>query len=137
MKTCSICKTEKTLDSFNKNRAKSDGLNTICRECSQKKSREYYSINGDYHKKAVFARNKRVKNEIKAKLEELKSVGCSKCNEKDTCCLDYHHLNEKNDGIAIMVNSGKSWEAILEEISKCILVCANCHRKIHAGKLQI
>jgi hypothetical protein len=46
--------------------------------------------------------------------------------------MDYHHLDPsiKERGVSQMI-SGNSWKKIEEEISKCILVCANCHRKIH------
>lgn len=137
MKICSICKTEKTLDSYNKNKAKTDGLNTICRSCSNIKSKEYYKENREHHKEVISQRNRRIRKDNKSKIDEVKSKGCSKCNEKEICCLEFHHLRDKDNDISIMVGTGVSWTKILEEISKCILVCANCHRKIHAGKIQI
>lgn len=137
MKICSICKLEKELDSYNKNKAKKDGLNTICRICSNKRSKRYYSENTEHHKKVILKRNKRLKKENRIKLIDFKSKGCLICDEKDVCCLDFHHLSDKENEISNMAGTGVSWNAILKEISKCILVCANCHRKIHAGKIQI
>ena len=136
MKTCSICKEEKTLDCYNKNRGKKDGLNTICRECSNARSKQYYASNSEHHKKVIAQRNRCIRKNNRSKLDAFKVQGCSLCNEKDVCCLDFHHVSEDKD-YAVSNMVGLSWKKILEEISKCILVCANCHRKLHAGKLKI
>jgi predicted HNH restriction endonuclease len=65
------------------------------------------------------------------------SSGCLYCAEKDPCCLDFHHQsNDKKYSISNKL-ADKTWTALLEEIKKCIVVCANCHRKLHAGKISI
>lgn len=51
--------------------------------------------------------------------------GYNKCNS----ALDFHHVGEKR----FRVSMAPSRKAAFEEIKKCILVCANCHREIHAG----
>ena len=47
---------------------------------------------------------------------------------------DFHHRDpeEKSMGITRMINTSKSWEKIREELDKCDLLCANCHRIRHA-----
>ena len=56
--------------------------------------------------------------------------GYRKCRE----ALEFHHLNisEKDFGISDKGYT-RSWEKIREELDKCLLVCANCHREIHSG----
>lgn len=60
---------------------------------------------------------------------------CSQC-DYDRCkeALEFHHLNssEKDFGIS---NQGytRSWKRVQEELKKCVLLCANCHREVHAG----
>ena len=65
--------------------------------------------------------------------------GCQYCNENEAICLELHHLDPtiKDDSLANMVAHGVSWKNLMEEAKKCIVVCSNCHRKIHAGILNI
>ena len=46
--------------------------------------------------------------------------------------LDFHHINpeEKDNTIAHMIKFS-SIEKLIEEVNKCKLLCANCHREFH------
>lgn len=59
--------------------------------------------------------------------------GCTRCDEDDPRCLDFYHLNEDEKEMAVgkMVSFGYSKERIEREIKKCLVLCANCHRKEH------
>ncbi len=57
---------------------------------------------------------------------------CTRCEEDRPPCLDFHHPDEKEQGIATMVVNGYSKESIRAEIDRCIVLCANCHRLEHA-----
>jgi len=52
--------------------------------------------------------------------------------------LEFHHLktNEKDFGIS-QKGYTRSWVKVKKELDKCVMLCANCHREIHAGKLQL
>lgn len=70
------------------------------------------------------------------KIRSVKSKGgkCKKCGyAKNLSALEFHHIDPstKNFQIDLRVFSNLSDEALEEEIAKCILVCANCHREIH------
>ena len=134
MKICSTCKAEKERTAFNKNKAKKDGLSNTCRECSNKTSKDHYNKNKkDYIKRARIRSNEQVRLN-KINVSKIKEEGhCLHCEEEEKACLDYHHLRDKDKSISRMVHTGICWERIKREIDKCILVCANCHRKIHAG----
>lgn len=57
---------------------------------------------------------------------------CDRCgNSFPFCALDFHHRDpsEKDHKISAMLSG--SWEKILQEISKCDLLCACCHRIVH------
>ena len=69
---------------------------------------------------------------------EYKGGKCEVCGY-DRClkALEFHHLdpNEKDFGI-IKVGYSLGWEKVKQELDKCIMVCANCHREIHEGLLN-
>ncbi len=60
-------------------------------------------------------------------------VSCIRCGESNSICLDFHHIDvsKKDHEISAMIGDGYSREWILAEIEKCIVLCANCHRKEH------
>ena len=61
----------------------------------------------------------------------LSDKECIDCGIKDSRVLEFDHLPEfeKNFDIARAVSgSTRSWKSILNEINKCEIVCANCHR---------
>jgi len=75
------------------------------------------------------------RKKLKLMAVEYKGGCCQLCNySKHVGALEFHHLdpNEKDFGIS-KTGTTKSWNRIRAEIEKCILVCANCHREIHAG----
>lgn len=47
--------------------------------------------------------------------------------------LDFHHPGDKESGISKMKRRPKS--EIAKEINRCVVLCANCHRRVHAGVL--
>lgn len=57
--------------------------------------------------------------------------GYDKCPE----ACDFHHLDKalKNFTVAQALANGTSIEKILREVQNCVLLCANCHREVHAG----
>lgn len=70
-------------------------------------------------------------------LEYLRDHPCVDCSEADPIVLDFDHLpgHEKRFDISRAVSgSTRSWTAILAEIGKCEVVCANCHRRRTAAR---
>ena len=66
---------------------------------------------------------------------EYKGGKCVFCGyAKDIVALDFHHLDESRKDFGLSQRGlTRSWERIKQELDKCILVCANCHREIHSG----
>lgn len=55
--------------------------------------------------------------------------GYNKCSE----ALDFHHKNPKEKDFSLSDrNLILDWQEIKKELDKCSLICANCHREIHA-----
>lgn len=67
---------------------------------------------------------------------EFKSMAsCVHCGEDHDKCLEFHHVKPKDKKAAVstLVWYGATIEAVRAEIAKCIVLCCNCHRKIHNG----
>jgi len=79
------------------------------------------------------------KEELRTLINNIKTEsGCKYCSEKEPVCLVFHHRNskEKDGNVGEMVRLTKNKKLILEEIEKCDILCANCHRKLHWGRLR-
>jgi hypothetical protein len=50
------------------------------------------------------------------------------CGETDALVLEFDHVGSKNFGISAGIRN-RSWESLLEEMSRCDVVCGNCHRR--------
>lgn len=127
MKICFNCKINKDETDFFKKAAAKDGLQPNCKICANK----YYEKKGVVTK--YIERNKKTRSRNKALLGEYKSrLCCTQCGETHPACLDFHHKDtNKFKDVADMAASTYKWENILNEIQKCIVLCANCHRKEH------
>jgi hypothetical protein len=86
-----------------------------------------------YRKK--WARDHRERRaEFKAVVDALKNVPCTDCGVSyPSRVMEFDHLDPKDKKINISRAVGKtttwaSQRAVLEEIKKCQVVCANCHR---------
>jgi transcription elongation factor Elf1 len=99
----------------------------------RKYRRDWYNKN----KQKQLERQEKRKKEIRVWFNKYKqSLKCEYCGENDSCCLDFHHNNPNKKEKAVSVLVGTYSKArILKEIEKCAVLCANCHRKLHAGRL--
>lgn len=98
--------------------------------------REFYLRN----KTKIVSKNSLRRQKLKAWFREYtKDFSCLKCGESDNSCLDFHHLDPdvKEEPVSHLLRSNRSTKVIIAEINKCIVLCANCHRKFHAGVIQL
>ena len=96
----------------------------------RKYRRDWYARNKEHAKKKVYERRRELKEWFKSYRFTMR---CEGCEESDQACLDFHHLDGvgKHGAVTKMVTDGSSRGKILNEISKCMVLCANCHRKLH------
>lgn len=61
--------------------------------------------------------------------------GYNKCNR----ALEFHHINseDKDFHFGTVMGRPRKWEYIAEELKKCVMLCANCHREVHEDLVQI
>lgn len=76
---------------------------------------------------------------IKKLLVEYKGNKCKICGyDKCLSALEFHHLEPENKDFTISYNTKyNNLDSLKKEVDKCILVCANCHREIHAGIVKV
>lgn len=99
------------------------------------KSKRTYSDRSEYIIKAVTKRRKKLREMARM----YKGGKCMICGyNRCLGALDFHHLDpsKKEFGVS-MKGLTKSWEKIKKELDKCVLICANCHRELHAGITQL
>lgn len=129
---CSRCKQDKPSDLFSwKNKSEGKKQN-ICKTCHSQYVQSHYNANkGIYTQRAVES-GKRYRDRNADYVKEVKqNASCVQCGESHPAVLDFHHIdaNEKDFEIS-RIGSG-SFESLLEELQKCIILCSNCHRKLH------
>ena len=105
------------------------------KECTiARRDKRTYADRREYLLEAVKKRRKKIRHMA---IDHL-GGRCSRCGY-DRCgeALEFHHRDpsQKDFGVS---NRGytRSWEAVREEIEKCVLLCANCHREVHS-ELQL
>lgn len=71
-------------------------------------------------------------------LEYKSTLKCQLCGEAESCCLDFHHIESDKKDFSVATRSRyTSLTKLKEEIDKCVVLCSNCHRKVHAGIAQL
>ena len=129
---CKDCKQLLRTEAFLwRNRYNKDGQksrNSICRDCKNKQTQKYKPPQSKSDK-------------IKEWIDSIKiNIGCLICQEcSHPQLLDLHHINPeiKEDQIPNMIQRGYSINAIYTELKKCAVLCANCHRKLHADRFSL
>lgn len=130
-KKCSKCKRELSLDNFRwKNKSK--GIrHSQCRDCQKESDKKFYLENESRRVTVRGIADSQKQRNILI-VDELKKCGCCKCGEVRSYVLDFHHVDPttKDDSVSHLLKTA-SVEHLLEELSKCIVLCANCHREWH------
>jgi hypothetical protein len=70
-------------------------------------------------------------------IHKVLKKGCLVCGEKDPNVLDFHHVDPKLKKENVKSMSDRTEEKVLAEIEKCVILCANCHRRLHRGVIRL
>lgn len=130
MKICGTCKIEKPSGEFSSNTSRADGLQSLCKTCKKEYNKQHHQTTKEKFNPSRFERRDLIRNENRQLLVEyLLTHPCVDCGETDIVVLEFDHLRDKKSHISTMIAHGKSWVQILDEISKCEVVCANDHKR--------
>lgn len=120
MKLCKRCGQTKELSDFAIHKQSKDGRSCWCKRCNADAARERRLRDIETYK----ARDR----QKYAQIMEHKRRPCQDCGLTfPSCCMDFDHVRGEKR-FQLSRSTGRSWEDILEEINKCDIVCANCHR---------
>lgn len=110
----------------------------VCRDCKAGFNRRWYDENKQKHIKDVLRNNARYRRRNGALLLELKSQPCLDCGATlHPMAMDFDHVRGvKEWDISDLSMRTPSVKRLLDEVAKCDLVCANCHRIRTAHRLQ-
>jgi len=124
-----MCKKDLPVNSFNKKKRSSDGLQSQCSDCHKVYRHEHYLKN----RKKYISKAKKWKADFSFWWKEYKlELKCSRCGEDHPACIDFHHKHSEDKIAAVASMVGRrSKDKVLAEIEKCEIICSNCHRKLH------
>jgi len=127
MKRCATCKDSKPLFNFRKDNSRKDKLSVSCTLCLKNRSNLAYK---QKYAKSILEKN----NKIREAVAVIKrNLGCLVCGESEPVCLDFHHPDPSIKELQVSDATSFSFAKVLVEIDKCLCLCSNCHRKVHAG----
>lgn len=131
VRTCSTCKVSKPITDFHRKGPGKWVYN--CKPCRREYNRKYYRENSGMIIASNKVWNDRRVSSVIAEIDRLKRGPCSDCGGRyNPWQMDFDHRDPslKEDGISRLIRDRKwSLERVLEEVAKCDLVCANCHRQ--------
>jgi hypothetical protein len=134
VKVCYKCNCSKSLDLFIRQSKTVDGYASWCKSCFVIYRREKYLESRSIK---IAARKSFHASRIKW-LHELKSQPCLDCGgEFNPYLMDYDHVRGVKCGNVSKMAVNCSKIKVLEEISKCDLVCAMCHGKRTYDRLNV
>lgn len=110
---CPRCKKTLPIENFYNRRSKT-GHSSYCKQCTNLQTLER-------------------QRELKQKAVKYKGGKCVRCGYSHYIgALEFHHIDPNGKDVTISHLKHTTFGKIVPELDKCVLVCANCHREIHA-----
>lgn len=133
---CGRCGQLKPISEFAWRRTHRGQRDNYCRDCRAEYKREHYERHRDrYISQAVRRKEALAAERAEYVVDFLSKRSCVDCGERDPLVLEFDHLANKKFNIAKGLRN-RSWQAIVDEIAKCDVVCANCHRRRTALRVR-
>ena len=126
---CNTCNKDKPESEFYFKNKATGKRNSKCKSCHG----EYIKVHYKANKAEYITRARRDWPAQQQKTKDLVAslkLACINCNESHVALLDFHHLDpsKKETTISRLHYSRKK---IIEEAKKCVVLCSNCHRRLH------
>ena len=126
LRICRTCKNAKPLSEYGVRNASADGKMTMCKVCDRAAQKVQYANNKKYY----LDRNRIHRKRNRDRYNALKAgAPCAHCGGVfPAVCMDHDHIDPNTKKLCVAQMMGYSWKMIKDEIAKCELLCANCHR---------
>ena len=130
MRKCSKCGLMLPVSDFQIRDREKGTYRNICSACRRAYNKSYYGEHAEKYKASRRQNQPRYRQERRERLfDYLRGKACVDCGEPDPILLEFDHVKgQKVSDIGTMI-SHYSWSRILEELEKCEIRCANCHRR--------
>ena len=134
LKTCSQCSVEKPIAEFNFRHRAAGVRHSYCRDCGRRLTHNHYTR----RKRLYLDRNLRAYNERREMVLKAKSRPCADCGiQYPYYVMDFDHRDGASKRFSLHSVHSVTKRAILSEIEKCDIVCANCHReRTHRRRIE-
>ena len=130
---CSMCGQEKDTSEFPLRNRLSSRRQSYCKDCKAKMGKNWYENNKQHHVENVMENTKNAKQAAREFIYQcLLTHPCTSCGESDPAVLEFHHVGKKTWEIGRMIGQGYGIKALAAEISQCVVLCANCQRRLTA-----
>lgn len=136
MKICTKCGSAKDSFLFTRRKQSTDDLSSWCRDCYRENWNVRYRENHRHYRNSHNASRSKIREQNARQIfEYLKKHPCVNCQESDPIVLEFDHRNgfDKIESISNLIRDA-SWSRIEQEIEKCDVLCANCHRRKSAAQ---
>lgn len=92
-------------------------------------SKTYYETN----KARIIATSKTTAKAYKDKWRSFKAtLKCVQCGQNHPATFDFHHIDSTTKEASInTLLKNRAFKRAMEEVQKCVVLCANCHRIHH------
>ncbi len=130
-KECPRCK--RVLDETEYNwKIKGKRLAAYCKACSRAYIKSHYDRHISYYVEKAKKRNVVIRKELQEYVYSfLRTHPCIDCGETDVVVLEFDHKDRKikDVEVSLIVRNMRSIRVLMQEIEKCEVRCANCHRR--------
>ena len=129
-KFCRLCEKQKDISKFAWKVKIKNLRQSYCKDCQKIRSKEHYQKNKDVYIRKARVRNKKVLDQIQRYVwKYLSKHPCVDCSESDIVVLEFDHQGDKKYSLNEIIKERGSLLKVKQEIEKCIVRCANCHRR--------
>lgn len=130
MKQCNKCGRLLPLSEFQLRCAEKGTRRNTCGECRREYNRTHYLENSEKYKAFRRQNQPRYRQERRERLQQyLLGKCCIDCGERDPLVLEFDHVKGEKTGDIGSMLSHYCWARIEQELEKCVVRCANCHRR--------